>query len=270
MEKIEEENGRRIMKRFSIIMAAYNAEKEIENAIKSVLNQTFKNFEFIVVNDASTDTTAEIVSRYGDVKLISHIENKRAGGARNTGLDNASGEYIIFLDSDDILADQNVLAKIDEKIGKDAPDIIYLGFKSIGEALQGEFIPNEHNSIKENRIVEWKYENVWDVCWRKEYLDINKIRFVEGKYFEDFMFYYKGVLKSSSYKFIDFVSIVYQSGRPDSMTTFVNYKKIKDLYFNMEELLDLYNEVEEKYKKYIVQAIKRSNDYVIRMIDMME
>ena len=96
MEKIEEENGRRIMKRFSIIMAAYNAEKEIENAIKSVLNQTFKNFEFIVVNDASTDTTAEIVSRYGDVKLISHIENKRAGGARNTGLDNASGEYIIF------------------------------------------------------------------------------------------------------------------------------------------------------------------------------
>ena len=56
----------------------------------------------------------------------------------------------------------------------------------------------------------------------------------------------------------------------DSMTTFVNYKKIKDLYFNMEELLDLYNEVEEKYKKYIVQAIKRSNDYVNRMIDMME
>ena len=54
------------------------------------------------------------------------------------------------------------------------------------------------------------------------------------------------------------------------MTTFVNYKKIKDLYFNMEELLDLYNEVEEKYKKYIVQAIKRSNDYVNRMIDMME
>ena len=49
MEKIEEENGRRIMKRFSIIMAAYNAEKEIENAIKSVLNQTFKNFELLMM-----------------------------------------------------------------------------------------------------------------------------------------------------------------------------------------------------------------------------
>lgn len=259
-----------MMKRFSIIMAAYNAEKEIEGAIKSVLSQTFKNFEFIVVNDASTDATAEIVSKYDNIKLINHTENRRAGGARNTGLEMASGEYIIFLDSDDVLADENVLARIDERIGQDMPDVVYLGFKSIGDALQGEFIPNEHNSIKENRIVEWKYENVWDVCRRKEHLDNNKIRFVEGKYFEDFVFYYKGVLKSSSYKFTDFVSIIYQSGRPESMTTLVNYKKIKDLYFNMEELLDLYNEVDDKYKEYIVQAIKRSNDYANRLIDMME
>lgn len=259
-----------MMKRFSIIMAAYNAEKEIEGAIKSVLSQTFKNFEFIVVYDASTDATAEIVSKYDNIKLINHTENRRAGGARNTGLEMASGEYIIFLDSDDVLADENVLARIDERIGQDMPDVVYLGFKSIGDALQGEFIPNEHNSIKENRIVEWKYENVWDVCWRKEHLDNNKIRFVEGKYFEDFVFYYKGVLKSSSYKFTDFVSIIYQSGRPESMTTLVNYKKIKDLYFNMEELLDLYNEVDDKYKEYIVQAIKRSNDYANRLIDMME
>lgn len=270
MEEIEEKNGRGIVKRFSIIMAAYNAEKEIEEAIKSVLNQTFKNFEFIVVNDASTDATAEIVSKYNNIKLINHIENKRAGGARNTGLEIANGEYVIFLDSDDVFADENVLAKIDEKIGNDMPDIVYLGFKSIGDLLQGEFIPNEHNSAKENRIVEWKYENVWDVCWRRKYLNNNRIRFVEGKYFEDFVFYYKGVLKSSSYKFTDFVSIIYQSGRPESMTTLVNYKKIKDLYFNMEELLDLYNEVDDKYKKFIVQAIKRSNDYANRMIDVME
>lgn len=258
------------MKRFSIIMAAYNAEKEIEKAIKSVLNQTYRNFEFIIVNDFSTDNTAKIVSKYDEIKLINHTQNKRAGGARNTGLDNARGEYVIFLDSDDVLADDEVLERIDNKIGEDKVDIVYLGFKAIGDALQGEFIPNKHNSIKENRIVEWKYENVWDVCWRREYLDCNKIRFVEGKYFEDFVFYYKGILKSSSYKFTDFVSIVYQSGRPESMTTLVNYKKIKDLYFNMEELLDLYNEVDDKYKKIIVQAIKRSNDYANRMIDMIK
>ena len=255
------------MKRFSIVMAAYNAEKEIEDSIKSVLNQNFKDFEFIVVNDASTDSTADIVAKYDRIKLINHTKNKRAGGARNTGIQEAYGEYIIFLDSDDTFADENVLSRINERIGKDAPDVVYLGFKSIGDGFQGEFIPNEHNSIKENRLVEWNYENVWDVCWRKEYLDNNNIRFVEEKYFEDFVFYNQGILKSSSYKYTDFISIIYQSGRPESMTTLVNPKKVKDLYFNMEKLLDVYSEVEEKYRIYIIQALKRNNDYAGRLID---
>ena len=120
------------MNRFSIIMAAYNAEKEIERSIKSVLNQKFKDYEFIVVNDASTDRTSEIVSKYSDIKLINHTENKRAGGARNTGIENATGEYIIFLDSDDVFADENILSRINEKIGNDIPDVIYLGFEAIG------------------------------------------------------------------------------------------------------------------------------------------
>ena len=112
------------MKRFSIVMAAYNAEKEIEDSIKSVLNQNFKDFEFIVVNDASTDSTADIVAKYDRIKLINHTKNKRAGGARNTGIQEAYGEYIIFLDSDDTFADENVLSRINERIGKDAPDEI--------------------------------------------------------------------------------------------------------------------------------------------------
>lgn len=258
------------MKRFSIIMAAYNAEKEIENSIKSVLNQKFKNFEFIVVNDASTDSTADIILKYPQVKLVNHTVNKRAGGARNTGLEVASGEYIIFLDSDDTLADENVLSKIDEKIGRDIPDLVYLGFKSIGDVLQGEFIPTEHDSIKENRISEWKFGNVWDICWNKKYLDDNKIRFVEGKYFEDFVFYYKGVLKSSSYKYTDFASIIYQSGRPESMTTKITSKKMKDLYYNIEELLNLYEEIEEKYKKCIIDAIKLNNNNAMKWLEQME
>lgn len=167
------------MKRFSIIMAAYNAEKEIERSIKSVLNQNFKDYEFIVINDASTDNTAEVVSKYSEIKLISHTENKRAGGARNTGIENATGEYIVFLDSDDVLSDENVLAKINEKIGNDIPDLIYLGFEAVGDGFEGKFIPTEHNSMKENRIVEWNYANVWDVVWNREFLNRNNIRFVE-------------------------------------------------------------------------------------------
>jgi len=257
------------LNRFSIIMAAYNAEKEIERSIKSVLNQKFKDYEFIVVNDASTDRTSEIVSKYSDIKLINHTENKRAGGARNTGIENATGEYIIFLDSDDVFADENVLSRINEKIGNDIPDVIYLGFEAIGDGFEGEFIPTEHNSMKENRIIEWNYANVWDVVWNRDFLNKNNIRFVEKKYFEDFVFYYTGVLKSSSYKYTDFVSITYSSGRTDSMTTLINPKKIKDLYYNMEILLDIYNDLENEYKKFIPYILKDHNDYANRLLDQM-
>lgn len=257
------------MKRFSIIMAAYNAEKEIERSIRSVLNQSFKDYEFIVVNDASTDMTSEIVSRYSEIKLISHAENKRAGGARNTGIENATGEYIIFLDSDDVLTDENVLSRINEKIGNDNPDVVYLGFEAVGDGFEGKFIPTEHNSIKENRLIEWNYANVWDVVWNKKFLNENNIRFVEKKYFEDFVFYYTGILKSSSYKYTDFVSITYSSGRTDSMTTLINPKKIQDLYYNMEVLLDIYNDLDEEYKKFIPYILKDHNDYANRLLDQM-
>lgn len=257
------------MKRFSIIMAAYNAEKEIERSIRSVLNQSFKDYEFIVVNDASTDMTSEIVSKYSEIKLISHAENKRAGGARNTGIENATGEYIIFLDSDDVLTDENVLSRINEKIGNDNPDVVYLGFEAVGDGFEGKFIPTEHNSIKENRLIEWNYANVWDVVWNKKFLNENNIRFVEKKYFEDFVFYYTGILKSSSYKYTDFVSITYSSGRTDSMTTLINPKKIQDLYYNMEVLLDIYNDLDEEYKKFIPYILKDHNDYANRLLDQM-
>lgn len=258
------------MKRFSIIMAAYNAEKEIERSIKSVLNQNFKDYEFIIVNDASTDSTSEIVSKYKDIKLINHSENKRAGGARNTGIENAIGEYIVFLDSDDVLADETVLARIDENIGNDTPDLVYLGFEAIGDAFQGKFLPTEHNSIKENRIVEWNYANVWDVVWNRNFLNQNDIRFVEKKYFEDFVFYYSGVLKSTTYNYTDFVSIIYRSGRSESMSNLINPKKIQDLYYNMEILLSIYNDLDEKYKKFIPYILKDHNRYVNTLLDQMK
>ena len=89
--------------KFSIIIAAYNAEKEIARTLESTLNQTYSDYEVIVVNDASTDKTAEIVAGFDRVRLINNEVNMKAGGSRNNGLKVANGEYIIFLDSDDIL-----------------------------------------------------------------------------------------------------------------------------------------------------------------------
>ena len=89
----------------SVIIPTYNRDGVISRAINSVLKQTYQNFEVIIVDDNSpvTDNTACIISQYNDDRLfyIKHDKNKGGGGARNTGILAANGEYIAFLDSDD-------------------------------------------------------------------------------------------------------------------------------------------------------------------------
>lgn len=89
----------------SIIMAAYNAEKTIEQAINSVLSQTYTNFELLVVNDCSTDRTAELVksiaAKDSRVRLISNVKNSGVSYTRKHGLEEAKGDWIAILDSDD-------------------------------------------------------------------------------------------------------------------------------------------------------------------------
>ena len=253
--------------KFSIIMPAHNAEKEIDDAIKSVLEQKFNDYEFIVINDYSTDNTEQVVKKYENVKLINHKKNKKAGGARNTGIDEAKGEYIFFLDSDDKMYDENVLQKLSDNIeANNNPDVVYLGFKAEGNSFNGIYMPDKNNSSKYNRIKDWKFANVWDVCWKKSFILDNKIRFVEEKFFEDFLFYYKAILASTSYSYTDFISIIYNSGREESMTTFINPQKIKDFYFHLELFMNLYESVDEEYKPLFKDILIKQNDYMNRLV----
>jgi glycosyltransferase involved in cell wall biosynthesis len=87
---------------FSVILPTYNRVKFIKNAINSVLNQTFIDFELIIIDDGSTDNTLEIVTNINDSRIKYHYqENSERSAARNKGIDNASGTWICFLDSDD-------------------------------------------------------------------------------------------------------------------------------------------------------------------------
>lgn len=92
--------------KISVVMASYNAEKYIRESIESILNQTFKNFEFLIINDSSTDSTESIILEYTAkderVKLLNNKYSKGIAGAANTGLESAKGEYIARMDSDDI------------------------------------------------------------------------------------------------------------------------------------------------------------------------
>ena len=88
----------------SVITPVYNAEKYIKETIESVLNQTYKDIELILVDDCSTDGSVEIIKSYKDsrIRLISQETNKGAWAARNRGIDEAKGRYIAYIDSDDL------------------------------------------------------------------------------------------------------------------------------------------------------------------------
>ena len=118
--------------RFSIVIAAYDQQDTLLNAIESALNQTVKA-EVIVVNDGSPDRTEEIANKY-PVKLISQV-NKGLASARNTGLMAMSGDIFLPLDADDILYD-NCVEKMTDVFYKTSADVVAPSFKCFGEASE--------------------------------------------------------------------------------------------------------------------------------------
>ena len=103
---------------FSVIVPVYNVEKYLPECIESVLNQSFGDFELILVDDGTKDNSGVICDEYAQkdarVKVI-HQDNAGQAVARNTGTDIAQGEYIIYLDSDDYICDSDFLSKLAEK-----------------------------------------------------------------------------------------------------------------------------------------------------------
>ena len=124
------------MPKYSLIVPVYNVQKYIEKCISSILDQDYANYEIIIVDDGSTDKSAEIIDRIANLnrdKIVSiHQENKGLGGARNTGLEKATGKYVWFIDSDDTIAPYS-LKHLDEFIQKQEVDILVFDRVAIDE-----------------------------------------------------------------------------------------------------------------------------------------
>ena len=117
------------MAEFSIIVPVYNVEKEIRKCLDSLKNQTYGDFEVLCVDDCGNDSSIDIVKEYAQndsrFKVLTHEHNRGVSAARNTGLDNAIGEFVMFVDSDDWL-ELNALEEVKKAFDKSKSDVVML------------------------------------------------------------------------------------------------------------------------------------------------
>lgn len=171
----------------SIIVPIYNAEKYLNKCIDSLVNQTKKELEFILVNDGSTDLSEDIIKSYKD-KRIKYFKNKNQGigKTRNFGIDKATGKYLMFLDSDDYL-DINACEKLYNKAIKEKSDLVVFDFYRVEETLKEVTINNfKSSALKENPNLLLDINlGPCNKLIKRELIDKNNTRFNEELKYED-------------------------------------------------------------------------------------
>jgi len=237
--------------RFSIIIPNYNKEEYIEECLNSIFNQTIdKNkYEVLFIDDGSTDNSIKIASKY-DVKIL-NSNRKRAGGARNKGIDNAQGEYILFLDSDDYLYNNDVLEKLDKHInGEDCINLPFMREKK--DSI--ELYCDKGLSIEE-KLERTKLLACYTRCLKRNVLD--NIRFQENCYYEDVLFSMQVLCNIKNETDFPEAFLFYRLVEGSiTKSEEISAKKMIDVFLQISSLYYLCDQF-PKYSKYILNRIKR-------------
>lgn len=243
--------------KYSVVIPAYNSGKYIKKCVDSVLNQTYSKCEVIVVDDLSTDNTSDIFEKYyknnKKVKYIKLDSKRYSGGARNVGILASKGDYILCIDSDDWLKDENVIKDINDKLNGE--DIMLLGF----DMLQEDKITCSNILTADSLldIFTIPFPAPWLKCCKRElYL---KSLFPEGTLFEDKIQNYFLVNNAKSFTCLGRTTHIWNRNNENSMTfnpkwSWYRFEYCGELYRYLKE-----TELCDEYKKVLLEEI---NTYI--------
>lgn len=253
--------------KFSLIIPAYNVEKYIKKCLDSVLNQTYNNYEIIIINDGSTDNTSKILESYKSNKKIKIInqENKGLSNARNTGVSNAKGDYILFIDSDDFI--EKELLEILNKTIKDE-DLVRFQIRILDETNKiikeyKEETFNNLNGIEAfNKLSKYNLVEL-AVCYayKKDTFLKNNYKFEEKTYHEDFGLIPYIIISSKKVTSINYIGYNYLQ-RKNSIMNNTDYekeiKKSNDVLKHYKNLIKWSQNIEGDltiYKSFIANSV---------------
>lgn len=223
----------------SIIIPVYNVELLIRDCIESILNQTYKNIEIILIDDGSKDKSGLICDEYAkkdDRITIIHKENEGVSVARNIGLDKAKGDYICFIDSDDYISEYMIEHML-KKIEKEKSDIVVCNFASVRDnKIKEEFNVNKAMlDTAKNFMKNIAFEDTWQkAIWNKMFKKnaIEGIKFEVGmKIFEDYLFLMEILDKNvKKISYVDEVLYYYVRWDQSSLETISTYDKYEAIW----------------------------------------
>ncbi len=267
----------------SVILPCYNVEKYIGKCISSILKQTFRDFEIICINDCSTDNTLTIIQQYASkdnrIRIINLEKNKGSANGRKVGINNASGKYIAFIDSDDYIS-SDYLFNLYNATNNESIDLIicsghYVVYRFLYNrkqiTTQDQFIGKIYKELDIDRL----YPNCfglsgqfalspWGKLYRKNIL--TDIPDIDVFYQDDILLNIYVLQKAHSIYFLDYIGYYYRSGggsgyRPNYM---IDMKKV---YQTKREIL---SDMKISYKDliyFIIIELKNCfYEYVVRLI----
>lgn len=234
--------------KLSVIIPVYNVEKYVGNCIESIYNQglSMNDFEVIFINDGSTDNSLSILQKYEkqhvNVKVISQ-NNQGLSASRNNGLKIAKGEYILFVDSDDFLI-ENRLSKMLDIALQNQVDILKGDFVKANncEIEAGLKIPNNKLDIpmpvktgEQGFIEDYNpmCSYVWQFLFKRQFLEVNGLFFLEGKYFEDVAYTIEAYLRAKKIIILPLKFYVYRQNDSSILAT-MNVKKL----YSMNDIIE--------------------------------
>lgn len=168
--------------RVTVFMPVYNGEKYLNEAIDSILSQTFTDFELLIIDDGSTDSSADIIRSYDDkrIRFVQNEKNLKIAATRNKGLELATGEYIVLMDCDDVSIPERIYKQV--AFMDKNPEVGLCGswYKTFGNDSKTDTVeyPVFHDEIKANLFFNYVILNPTTIM-RKQFLNINNLKYDE-------------------------------------------------------------------------------------------
>ncbi len=243
----------------SIIVPAYNASKTIGECLNSLINQTKKELEFIVINDGSTDETEKIIKEFNDprIKYIKNT-NQGIGKTRNQGIEKALGKYLMFVDSDDYL-DLNACEKLYQKVIDEDLDIVISDLckkYSNGKLEEVKTLDFKSSSLEENPDILNENLGPCGKLYNREMIITNKIKFEENLKYEDAPFLVEALCSAKKIGKVD-KCLYYYVVHDNSETTLRDER-----CFDILKIIDIIRKY-TKDKKYLKEKV---DELTVRII----